>query len=77
MICERRAMAQLRRGAAGAREVADLWLKEAMTHYERAEQMRPVGIDESILRWNACARSLNQSERLHPHVAEEFVPMLE
>ena len=77
MICERRAMAQLRRGAAGARDVADLWLKEAMTHYEAAERMRPTGNDESILRWNACARSLNLSERLHPHVEEDFVPVLE
>jgi hypothetical protein len=48
-----------------------------MQHYEQAERMRPAGNDESILRWNSCARSLNLSERLHPRVEEEFVPMLE
>jgi hypothetical protein len=77
IICERRAMAQLRRGAERVREVADGWLHEAMPHYERAERMRPPGNDESILRWNACARLLNLSERLHPHVEEQFTPMLE
>ena len=77
MICERRAMAQLRRGAERAREVADGWLREAMPHYEQAERMRPAGNDESILRWNACARLLNLSERLHPHVEETFISMLE
>jgi len=77
IICERRAIAQLRRGAAGARDVADGWLLEAMPHYEAAERMRPAGNDESILRWNACARLLNLNKRLHPHVKEEFVPMLE
>ncbi|HEY7878704.1 MAG TPA: hypothetical protein VIC55_10785 [Gemmatimonadaceae bacterium] len=77
MICERRATAQLRRGGSGAHEVADGWLREAMPHYERAERMRPAGNDESILRWNACARLLNRSERLHPRVQEEFMPMLE
>ena len=77
IICERRAMAQLRRGAERAREVADGWLQEAMAHYEQAERMRPAGNDESILRWNACARLLNLSERLHPHTEERFIPMLE
>lgn len=77
IICERRAMAQLRRGAERTREVADGWLLEAMSHYEQAERMRPAGNDESILRWNACARLLNVSERLHPHVEEQFIPMLE
>ena len=77
IICERRAMAQLRRGGPRAHEVAEGWLHEAMPHYERAERMRPPGNDESILRWNACARLLNRSERLHPPVEEEFIPMLE
>ena len=77
IICERRGMAQLRRGAERAREVAIGWLTEAMPHYESAERMRPPGNDEAILRWNACARLLNQNERLHPHVEERFTTMLE
>jgi len=67
----------LRRGGPRAHEVADGWLREAMPHYERAEGMRPAGNDEAILRWNACARLLNRSERLHPRVHEEFEPALE
>lgn len=77
IICERRATAHLRRGGPRAHEVADGWLREAMPHYERAEHMRPAGNDEAILRWNACARLLNRSERLHPRVHEEFEPALE
>jgi len=77
IICERRATALLRRGGPRAHEVADGWLREAMPHYERAERLRPAGNDEAILRWNACARLLNRSERLHPRVHEEFEPALE
>jgi hypothetical protein len=77
IICERRATALLRRGGPRAHEVADGWLREAMPHYERAERLRPAGNDEAILRWNACARLLNRSERMHPRVHEEFEPALE
>ena len=77
IICERRGTAHLRRGGPRAHEVADGWLREAMPHYERAEHLRPPGNDEAILRWNACARLLNRSERLHPRVHEEFEPALE
>ncbi|MGH7647859.1 MAG: hypothetical protein ACREND_07055 [Gemmatimonadaceae bacterium] len=77
IICERRGTAHLRRGGPRAHEVADGWLREAMPHYERAEHLRPAGNDEAILRWNACARLLNRSERLHPRVHEEFEPALE
>src|ERR1700750_1293489 len=52
IICERRAGAQLRRGALGSAEVASEWFHDAMTWYEKAEKMRPTGNDEAILRWN-------------------------
>lgn len=77
IICERRATTHLRRGGPRAHEVADGWLREAMPHYERAEHLRPAGNDDAILRWNACARLLNNIERLHPRVHEEFEPALE
>ena len=77
IICERRAMAQLRRGGERAREAADGWLQEGMSHYEAAERMRPAGNDESILRWNACARLLNLIERRLSLTEECFSPMLE
>ena len=76
IICERRAKAQLHRGALGSSEVAAEWFHEAMTWYERAEAMRPAGNDEAILRYNTCVRMLGRHEpgRRHP---PEYEPVLE
>ena len=63
IICERRARAQLHRGSMGSADVASEWFHEAMGWYEQAEQIRPRGNDESILRWNTCLRMLNRHER--------------
>ena len=64
IICERRAKAQIVHGGHGAAAAAREWLKEALTHFERAEALRPSGNDDAILRWNACVRLLQQ----HPEV---------
>ena len=78
IICERRATAQLRLGSPGSGEIAYEWFRRAMEHYERAEQMRPAGNDEAILRWNTCARILmRREEDVHPHMREEYEPSLE
>jgi hypothetical protein len=60
IICERRAKAQLRRGAFGAEDVAAGWFRDAMAWYEKAEALRPAGNDEAILRWNSCVRVLGR-----------------
>jgi hypothetical protein len=75
IICERRARAQLHRGAPGAADVAAEWFHEAMSWYDRAEAMRPSGNDEAILRWNMCARMLGRHER--EHVPSEYEPALD
>jgi hypothetical protein len=75
IICERRARAQLQRGALGSADVAAEWFRQAMTWYEKAEGMRPPGNDESILRWNTCVRMLDKHERAH--VPGEYEPALE
>ena len=75
IICERRARAQLHRGALGSAEVAAEWFHEAMKWYEKAEKIRPSGDDESILRWNTCVRMLAKHERAH--VPGEYEPALE
>jgi hypothetical protein len=75
IICERRARAQLHRGALGSAEVASEWFREAMTWYEKAEKMRPPGNDESILRWNTCVRMLGRHERSPAH--GEYEPALD
>jgi serine/threonine protein kinase len=58
IICERRARAQLAHGGHGSAQAAREWLKDALAHYARAEQHRPAGNDDAILRWNACVRLL-------------------
>jgi hypothetical protein len=75
IICERRARAQLHRGALGSAEVAAEWFREAMTWYEKAEAMRPRGNDEAILRWNTCVRMLSRHER--EAGPREYEPALE
>lgn len=47
-------------------------LREAMQHYERAEALRPHGNDDSILRWNACARILMHNPEIRPLPDAEF-----
>ena len=61
IIYERRAKALLARDGVGAYEM----FRHAMDWFEKAEAMRPAGNDETILRWNGCARIINQN-RLKP-----------
>ena len=75
IICERRAKAQLRRHTLGAADVAADWFRQAMEWYETAEALRPSGNDESILRWNTCARLLSRHERASGPT--EYEPVLE
>jgi hypothetical protein len=75
IICERRARAQFHRDALGSSQVATEWFREAMGWYEKAEQIRPTGNDEAILRWNTCARMLEQHDR--PRAHSEYEPALD
>jgi len=74
IICERHAMAQLRRGAPGAGEAAYGSFRDAMAWYEKAEALRPAGNDDAILRWNSCARALARNPALAPSMAEAYEP---
>ena len=75
IICERRAEAQLAQGGIGSETAVYPWIKEAMEWYEKAEKIRPAGNDESLLRWNTCARLLMQNPRLAPQ-EETYQPTL-
>ena len=75
IISERRARAQLHRGALGSAEVAAEGFRDAMRWYEQAEAMRPAGNDEAILRWNTCVRMLERHEKAH--VPSEYEPALD
>jgi hypothetical protein len=61
LILERRAKARLHQRAPGAGFVAYEWLREAMGWYEKAEALRPAGNDDALLRWNTCARMINET----------------
>lgn len=41
-------------------QVAYECFRDAMDEFERAESLRPEGIDDPILRWNACARIIER-----------------
>ena len=74
IICERRAKAQLDHRAPGAGFIAYEWLREAMGCYETAERLRPEGNDDALLRWNTCARMLNESPEIVPRHEEKVAP---
>ncbi len=77
IVCERYGMAQLRHGTPRSAEGAYESLREAMGWYEQAEAMRPAGNDESILRWNTCARILDRHPEMAPAPEETYEPSFE
>jgi hypothetical protein len=74
IICERRAVAQLRQAAPGSGAIAYQWLAEARGFYEQAEAIRPHGNDDVLLRWNACARLIKRYPSLRPPSDERYEP---
>jgi hypothetical protein len=56
LLCERRVKAQLRAGRA-PHTLLPL-LEKALQCFAEAEQVRPPGNDDAILRWNRCVRLL-------------------
>ena len=70
IVRERRAKAVLQRDRFGAATAAIEWLQEAMSWYERAEAIRPAHNDDSLLRWNACARLLMELPAPAPDTRE-------
>ena len=77
MICERWAEALMEKGSPGAGFTAYEELRQALEHYERAEQLRPPGNDDALLRWNTCVRILNRNPELRPRGQEDFEPAFE
>jgi hypothetical protein len=58
IICEKRARAFMGRGMSSA--FAYDGLRDAMDHYEKAEELRPEGNDDAKLRWNSCVRTIRR-----------------
>jgi hypothetical protein len=72
IIREREARAFMSRGRSNAAAYAGF--REAMEWFERAEELRPEGNDDAILRWNACVRAISGA-RLEPVIETGELPL--
>ena len=76
IFAERRAKAKLTQNTPDCRFQAHDLFREAMEWFEKAEAIRPPGNDDALLRWNTCARIIDQN-KLVPREDEERVDFLE
>ena len=60
LILERAARAVMKRNTRQSSYTAYEWLTQAMQHYEKAEPLSADDNDDAILRWNACARTIDK-----------------
>lgn len=70
IIYERRAKAHLDRGGPSSGEIAHDWFIKAMADYEQALDTCSPGNADAALRWNTCARLLNEN----PHLSSSDDP---
>ena len=77
ITAERHGQQLLARTSMGSGNMAYDAFREAMTWYEKAEALRPAENDDSILRWNTCARVLAREAHLEPAVITEYEPVIE
>lgn len=75
IICERRAKVHMRSTGPRTGFIAYGWFRKAMELYERAEELRSPGNDESILRWNACVRILARYDHVRPSPDDDGPPL--
>jgi hypothetical protein len=66
LIAEREGIAWLRSDKPRCGESAYVCFREAMGHYEKAEAIRPPANDDSLLRWNSCARMIMNNPDVAP-----------
>jgi len=66
IISERRAKELLAHGTLGCGPMVYELLRDAMVWFEKAEPLRPAGNDDSLLRWNTCARIILKNKLRPP-----------
>jgi hypothetical protein len=77
IVHERRALALFRQTDFRSGDAVYLLIEHAMEWYEKAQTLRPVGNDDPLLRWNACARFLQRFRHLRPSEREgQLEPVL-
>jgi hypothetical protein len=75
IICERRANLRLVGRPSGSEVVAYDLYRQAMNHYERADELSPIGNEDARLRWNTCARQIMR-HRLVPAAEDAREPIM-
>lgn len=60
IVHERQGNVALNSSVHGSEFDAYEWFTEAMDLYEKAQSVHPTAADDSILRWNTCARTIMQ-----------------
>jgi len=73
LVYERETRAYLERKNV-VRSAAYDGFRHAMEWYERAEELRPPGNVDAVLRWNSCVRAIER-ERLEPEPQEHELPL--
>lgn len=73
LIAEREGIAWLRSDKPRCGEAAYVCFRDAMSHFEKAEAVRPPANDDALLRWNFCARTIMNNPDVAPAEAEQSV----
>jgi hypothetical protein len=73
IVFERETRAYLARKTV-VRSAAYDGFRHAMEWYARAEQLRPAGNEDALLRWNSCVRAIER-ERLEPEGESRELPL--
>lgn len=77
IIYERRAKVHLERDDPRSGHIAYDWFVKAMEAYREAWSTCSPGNEDAVLRWNTCARIINQHPDVRPDDAEPAIPMLD
>jgi tetratricopeptide (TPR) repeat protein len=73
IVFERRAKAILNNGPEGSESTAFELFRQAMDWFEKAESISPEENDDAILRWNGCARMINNNNLRPRRVHGDFI----
>lgn len=73
IVFERRAKSTLNNGPEGSQSAAYELFKQAMDWFEKAERLSPEANDDAILRWNGCARMIQNNNLKPRRVHSDFI----
>lgn len=77
IIYERRAKYHLKQGGPGAGPVSHDWLMKALNSYHEALTVCDPGGQDAVLRWNSCARLINNHPEIKAEIADRSEPLLD